>query len=174
MALSLGLATVILGADWTILKRDWLPIIWHLKHGRHVEMKGVRFTVPLLFQEDHGTSANSLEFFQFPGHFNKKTAAITILFNKPNAAPAFSDTFSREERTAYLSEKPGNCVDYVSQERRYVTANNLSFSFLAPSAPTYIYCDFGDGLSANFSGSLDARDDFYAFLANAKVVKRKD
>jgi hypothetical protein len=165
IALTLALATVIVGVDGAIFRKDWLPLLWHLRHGRHVELNGIRFTVPLLFQEDHGTLDDTVEFYQFPGRFSKKTAAITIQFNKTSPGQAFDDTFSRDERTARFAEKPGKCAEYVSQDRRYVTADN---------APTYIYCDFGEGWRANFSGSLGAKDEFYAFLADAKLVTRKD
>jgi len=137
-------------------------------------LNGVQFTVPLLFEEDHGTLSDTLEFYQFPGRFSRKTSAITIQLNKTRPVRAFDTTFSRSERTANFAEKLGKCVEYVSQDRRYVTVNNMRFSFLADSAPTYIYCDFGDGWRANFSGSLDAKSKFYAFLADAKLAKRKD
>jgi len=170
IALALTLAILIVGADWALFHRDWMPLFWHLRHGRHAELNGVRFTVPLLYQEDHGASTDMVEFYQFPGRFSKKTAAITIQFNKSSSIPAFDSTFVVRERTASLAEKRGNCVEYVSP--RYITVGE--FSMLSNSAPTYIYCDFGNGWRANFSGSLDAKYDFYAFLADAKLLSRRN
>jgi hypothetical protein len=73
---------------------------------------------------------------------------------------------------AHFAARAGKCVEHVSQDRRYVTVNDLRISFLADSAPTYIYCDFGDGWRAVFSGSLNARNEFYAFLEAAQEVKQ--
>jgi hypothetical protein len=172
LGLILGLAAVILLADSALFNKEWPPLLWHVRHGRHVELNGIRFTVPMLFEEDHGALLDTLEFYQFPGRFSKKRSAITIQFNKANPAPAVQDPFSKEERTVHFGEKAGRCVQYVSQEgvRRYVTVNNLELTGPADSAPTYIYCDFGDGWRASFSGSFNARDEFYAFLAGAKPV----
>jgi hypothetical protein len=172
ITLSLGLTVVIIVADWAILHRDWMPLLWHLKHGRHIEANGIQFTVPLLYQEDHGALDDTIAFYQFPGHFSKKTAAITIRFNRQNPTPAMGDAFSRAERDARLAEKPGECVEYVAKEMRYITVDNMQFAFPANNAPTYIYCNFSQGTSVSFSGDFAAKEDFYAFIANAEVVNR--
>jgi hypothetical protein len=173
IASTLGLAVVIIAADWAILHRDWMPLLWHLKHGRHIESNGIQFTVPMLYQEDHGALADTIAFYQFPGHFSKKTAAITIQFDKSSLAPSMGDSFSREERSAHLAEEPGQCVEYVAKWTTHISIDNLQLDLPARNAPTYIYCNFSPGLSASFSGDFAARSDFYAFLADAEVVQRK-
>jgi hypothetical protein len=174
LALILGLVAVIVAADWALLHRDWMPLLWHLKHGRHIESNGLQFTVPLLFQEDHGSLAGTMAFYQFPGHFSEKTAAITIHFDRRSPVPPMGDSFRREERSAHIAESPGQCVEYVAKQLRHIKVNNMDIAFPANNAPTYIYCDFGDRLSASFSGDFAAKEDFYTFLANAETVDRKN
>ncbi|HEY6305518.1 MAG TPA: hypothetical protein VI488_03545 [Candidatus Angelobacter sp.] len=173
IALSLGLSAAIILVDWAILHRDWIPLLWHLRHGRHLEADGILFTVPLLYQEDHEFLAHTVAFYQFPGHFSKKTAAITIHFDQRRPAPSIDDSFSGEERSAHLAGKPGQCVEYVAKQLRHIKVDDMDFAFPAANAPTHIYCNFSPGLSADFSGDFAARDDFYEFLANAEVVNRK-
>jgi hypothetical protein len=174
IALSLGLVVVIILVDWAILHEDWIPLLWHLRHGRHVEANSILFTVPLLYQEDHGALAHTVAFYQFPGHFSKKTAAITIQFNQRRPTPSMDDSFTRGERSAHLAGRPGQCVEYVAKQQwRHIKIDNMDVAFPAGNAPTHIYCNFSLELSAAFSGDFAAKDDFYEFLANAEVVNRK-
>lgn len=83
------------------------------------------------------------------------------------------DAFIRRERSAHLGERPGRCVEYVANVTRHLSSDKFHFDMLAPDAPTYIYCGFGENLSASFAGDFDARDDFYTFIADAENVNRK-
>jgi hypothetical protein len=173
LAFGLALAIVIIVVDWSILHKDWRPLLWHIRHGRHVEMNGYRFTVPLLYDEDHGALARTLTVFQFPGHFSNKTSAITVEFGGSRPVPRFDgDDFEKYDRTAYLGPIHGNCIEYVAKQRREVSINNMSFSYTVPTASTYVYCNFNESLSTSFSGTFNAKEDFYLFMGQAEVVRK--
>lgn len=63
-----------------------IAIAWHLRHGFHAEMRGLRFSVPLLYDENHGSNILQLSIDTSPGHLNKKIAFITIDFHRQTSS----------------------------------------------------------------------------------------
>jgi hypothetical protein len=169
VALGFCFAVAIIVTDMSVFHQEWIPLRWHLRHGFHAEMNGIRFTVPLLYDEDHGSQPNTLAFWKFPGCFSRKTAAVTVQTRKEPLEPRFTggSEFRRTELAAALVGKEGKCVEYAGKE-------DSTLRVAADNRPLYIFCSFGENLYASFSGTLNAKEEFYAFLRNAELVNRKN
>ena len=83
---SVLLLIAVMGADYFLPESS--AIFWHLRHGVHADMQGIRFRVPLMYEENHGDSLLELSFDTSPGHLNRKLAFVTVDFHKiPSPQP---------------------------------------------------------------------------------------
>ena len=143
-------------------------LIWHVRHGNHVEINGIRFQVPLGYK-----SRNS----RFPGVvvFNRQdenaSALIQVYFeHRASAEPGSSLTQEQiksfgihqtGKRKATLAGHDGACIEYL------VTFGNASLI-------AQIECSFGTDLHTSFFGTPSKITDFYKFMEAAQPVQRNN
>ncbi|HYX53390.1 MAG TPA: hypothetical protein VE783_08050 [Candidatus Limnocylindrales bacterium] len=158
-----------LAADY--LLAESMALAWHVRHGFHVEMNGIRFKVPLLYYEDHGSNMLELSLSTIPGRLNKKEATIVVDFHRQR--PLSEDKaevggarlqkwgMSRSgTRTIQMVGRTGSCTDFTGK------------SASIPS-PYVVDCSFGDEMRIHFFGTENAVADFYSILQSAEVVRGK-
>jgi len=169
----------ILLADLFLFGQYLPPLVWHVRHGNFVAMHGVRFSVPLLYEEDEDRRVNRLLIITRQTRFRRKIGAITIEFRKrapfPQDTPQVREFEERVEgvrravtRKLLLAGREGECVEYVPINRDQGNGVMLSLDWYT------IDCRFGDDMGASFSGTQNAAQDFYAVLQSAGAVKGKD
>lgn len=172
----LALLLLVLAVNYFLAESG--AIGWHLRHGFHTEMNGLRFKVPLLYEEDHGINMLQLSFSTTPGHINKKMAFLSVDFHKQ--PPAEADSPQRTARLAQLGIKEsaphplrlaghdGTCIDLapLDPESSAPITRILKGNY-------EIRCTFADDLHVTFWGTANARSDFYAIMQSAESVKGK-
>jgi hypothetical protein len=172
------LLVLIFAADYFLAES--MAIAWHVRHGFHAEMQGLRFKVPLLYDEDHGVNMLELSFHTLPGHLNGKMAFITVDFHKqPPVAAGSPPQDAQLARFGHKHSEPhplrvagrdGTCADRVPipiAQDAPLTARVLADTY-------FINCMFGDDLRIRFSGSKNAIPDFYSIMQSAEPVKGKN
>ena len=138
-------------------------LLWHVRHGNHVEIKGIRFQVPLGYK-----SRNS----RFPGVFvfnrqeNNAYALIQVYFEHRASAEPGSNLTQEQitsfgirqtgKRKATLAGHDGGCIEY-------------SIGLLVQAE-----CSFGTDLHTSFVGTPGNITDFYAFMQAAQPVQRNN
>ncbi len=149
--------------------REYLPaLIWHVRHGNHVEINGIRFRVPPGYK-----SRNS----SFPGVFvfnrqeDNAYALIQVYFEHRASAEPGSDLTQEQiesfgirptgKRKATLAGHDGACIEY-------------SVTFGGTSSIAQAECSFGTDLHTSFFGSPSKITDFYGFMEAAQRVQRKN
>jgi hypothetical protein len=175
--LRVGLAITIVLADWYLFAGYIPAVVWHARHGNHVDMNGLRFRVPLLYEEDHSGRMNELSISTLGGPYKRKFGFITIDFHRQ--APAEPDSQEGVARLASvglrksasvrlrLAGREGTCFTYVAittgedaPAPAQIMAGNIS-------------CTFGNDLGVSFNGTPNAVPDFYAIIASAENIKGK-
>lgn len=151
-------------------------LAWHASHGFHREMNGVRFHVPLLYQENDGSAYNQFSFYTWPSAFHHKDGSITVDFQKQPSKKPFQPLDERSQqalgmslrgqRPAKLANQSGNCFEYRIDELTLIPARH-------GSERVRIECRFADDVLASFNGSSNAVPEFYSFLNEAELVKQK-
>lgn len=175
--LIVALAGAIVVAD-VYLFAGYIPaLVWHVRHGNHVEMNGLRFRVPFLYEEDHDSRMNELSLSTLGGHFSRKFGSVTIDFHRQAPVePDSAETVARLARVGLrksagprlsLAGREGVCFTYVA------IATGEDVPVLAQFMAGNISCTFGNDLGAKFHGTPNAVPDFYAIIASAENVKGK-
>ena len=151
-------------------------LVWHARHGNHVEMNGLRFRVPLMYEEDHGSRMNELSISTLGGPYNRKFGSVTIDFHRQVAEPDSPEAVTRLARLGLrksvgaklrLADREGTCFTYVA------IATGQDAPAPAQIMAGSISCKFGDDLGAGFHGTPNAVPDFYAIIASAENIKGK-
>ena len=155
-----------------------IAIGWHLRHGFHAEMNGIKFRVPLLYEEDHRVNLQQLSFSTTPGHLNKKIAFLSVDFHKQTLAEPDS-----AQRTAQLNQlgikesaphqlrmagHDGSCIDQLPLDQGSPESTGLVLR-----GNYEIRCTFAGDLHVSFWGTPNAVPDFYAIMQSAESVKGK-
>jgi len=147
---------------------------WHLRHGFYHTANGLKFRVPLFYQETRTAETNQFSIQTFRSAISRKDASITVKFSsdlsdRSTEPPSYEEAKSigmtlLERRTIEMSRRRGDCVVYGKND---LTLNrNPGFSRL------WITCRFGKNMETEFEGSAGAVPDFYSFLQTAKEVKQ--
>jgi hypothetical protein len=155
---------VILLVDLVLFGLYIPPLVWHAGHGNYVEMKGIRYRLPLIYLE-HSTVGDELYISTTLYPFPLKTAEITLRPRKAYAIPE-TDDFMRGlglqrslSRRVNVAGREGTCVEYAPS---------------ATTTTTYIVlCTLAEDLNAEFMGTENAIPDFYAILQSGEAVKGK-
>ena len=175
--LIVALASTIVLADMYLFAGYIPSLVWHARHGNQVEMNGLRFRVPLLYEEDHSGRMNELSISTLGGPYQRKFGFVTIDVHRQ--APAEPDSPEGVARLASfglrksagarlrLADREGVCFTYVA----------ITTGEDAP-APAQIMagsisCTFGNDLGVRLNGTPKAVPDFYAIIASAENVKGK-
>jgi hypothetical protein len=155
---------VILLADLVLFGLYIPPLVWHAGHGNYVEMKGIRYRLPLMYLE-HSAIGNELYISTTLHRFPQKIAEITLSPHKTYSIPE-TDDFMRDlglqrslRRRVNVAGREGTCVEYAPA---------------TTTRTTYIVrCTLAEDLNAEFMGTENAIPDFYAILQSGEAVKGK-
>jgi hypothetical protein len=167
------LATVLvleLAVDY--LLAESIPIAWHLRHGFHAELQGLRFRVPFLYYEDHGVNMLQLSFNTMPGRLNKKYAFVTVDFHKQPPTPP--ETAELKETRLKKFGMQQERVQQVRMAGREGICTDFAPALLDSIGQYVIDCSFGEDLHVHFNGTQNAIPDFYTIVASAESVKGKN
>lgn len=160
------------GADYFL--PESVALIWHLQHGSHAEMQGIRFRVPLLYDENHGDTLGELSFSTSFGHLNRKMAFVTVDFHE--VAPPHPDSPQREailqriglrqsrSHKLRMAGHEGVCTDLEP-------LTTATFGTRNGAALYQINCSFADDLHVFFSGTPNAIPDFYEIVNSAENIR---
>ena len=166
---------------WTTLNYfsvETMALVWHLQHGFHAELGGIRMRVPLSFQAHSPKGLPELTMIRFGGHVWKGGGLITIDFRHPG--PEAMQTIEARlpnklvtrtrigERPVTFAGRSGMCVEYIpqvddSRANQYIQAMN----------PRDIDCWFGD-VGVEMIGTANLKDDFYNIIQTAEPIRRKN
>jgi hypothetical protein len=152
-------------------------LVWHLRHGFHAEIGGIRVRVPLAYEADDPHGLSSLSITRLPSRLWRKGGFIIIDFQKLPSPEAMesADALLRKsdpgtgmkrirvgERTAIFAGRQGTCVEYNAETVR------------PPVSGYEIQCRFGADVSVELIGSPDLKNDFYEMIRTAEAVRRKN
>jgi hypothetical protein len=137
-------------------------------------VNGIRFLVPLFYQEESMLGENQLSIRAYSAQIHRKHAIITVDFLPKTANPVPVPT-AREDaeslglipmrhRNAILANRPGTCMEYAKSEL-------VLAGYTAPQL-VYIECRFGQDLDVRFDGSQDSASEFYYFIESAREANR--
>jgi hypothetical protein len=170
------IAAAIVLVDLSLFQVNISAFWWHVRHGFHREVHGVRFRIPLFYEESASSVMNEFSICTFRTPIHTKSSLITVAF-PPWVARGPSGLLSTDdasriglaplrERRARFGDRTGSCAEYLQQR---LVLNGASgpkdLDFL------YIRCQFGEDLTATFDGTRNAIPEFYAFMEAAEEVK---
>jgi hypothetical protein len=174
--LIVALAGIIVLADMYLFAGCIPALVWHARHGSHVEMNGLTFRVPLFYEEDHTDRVNELSISTLGGPYNHKFGFITIDFHRQSPVePDSPEGVARLARLGLrksagprlrLAGREGFCFTYAA------TATGEGAS-VAQTMAGSISCRFGDEIGATFHGTPNAVADFYAIIVSAENIRGK-
>jgi hypothetical protein len=166
----IALLALVFTADYFL--SETLALGWHLRHGFHAEMNGIKFKVPVLYREDHEPKLLEISFSTMPGRYNRKMAVLTVDFHKQPPAAQDPERGARLVRLGVKESAPrpvrmaghdGTCVEqsplYQEDTGRMLKGNYT------------IRCSFADDLYVSFWGTQNAVPDFYTIVQSAEAVK---
>jgi len=166
--------TLIVLVDLQLFGMSLLAFAWHVRHGFHREVHGIKFRVPLFYQESEDSTLNQFSIHAFPSDMHREDSAITVSF-PPWTSEMALDPLSKEDaermglvliaqRHAKLGNRSGSCAEYLQDDL------DLG-GRLSGLGPTEIECRFHN-VEVRFTGSRNAVPEFYSFIESAKEVNR--
>ena len=174
-----GFTALILVAVSLIIKygyADLSAFAWHLRHGFHAELLGVRVPVPLSYEAEDPAGLPYLSLIKLPGILWHGADFIEIDFRGLPSQDAQAATVAivtksgstlkrtkTAERPAAFAGRQGACSEY---DIELVDPRLVFKSF-------EIYCHFDGNVSATFMGSPKREDDFYNIIRGAKPLGAK-
>ena len=150
---------------------------WHLLHGFHTEVNGVRIWVPYSYHPSSDFGGDRIvALTRWHGLFatprdRVKGGSILIGFVRPNQAtvplmtgPHPAEPYvERGERKLTMAGRSGTCKEYAFD----VASSQDS---LADKDTRTIYCWFGTDLRASFLGGPAAQRTFYEVIQSAELA----
>lgn len=151
-------------------------IAWHVRHGFHAEVGGIRLRVPLLYEADDPHGLPSLFISRSPGLLGPG-GFITVDFQKlptkeqRDAAEGllkekgFQSGITEVragKRIVSLAGRQGTCTEYN------VTMNKLRINSYE------INCQFSGDVSTMLMGSARLKNDFYSIIESAQPLEAKN
>ena len=174
--LFVAVASAILLVDLSLFQANIFAFWWHAKHGFHREVHGVRFRVPLFYEQSDSSVMNEFSIYSLRTPIHTKSSSITVEFppwdaTGPSGLLSMDDA-SRiglvplREQGARFGDRTGSCAEYLRQK---LVLNGPS----GPKDldPLYISCQFGEYVTTTFDGTRNAIPEFYAFMEAAQEVK---
>lgn len=174
-----GFIALILGAASLVIKYDYADLsalAWHIRHGSHVNVGGVRVPIPMSFEASDPSGLPSLLITRSRGLLWHEGGLVDIDFRRMPSPedeevlvallPKGSSTIKRKkigERAATFAGRQGKCVEYHTQliDPRLVIKSYE------------IYCRFNGDVSARFMGSPTVKDNFYNIIQTAEPLGAK-
>jgi len=165
-----------------ILMRTVPHFGWHVLHGFHCNLRGVRVWVPSSYRAVSGTP-DTLALIAFRGlnptpREEVKAGTIMINFAEPDLAQlpleialgqgiislnTDGPRFKKSEREMTMAGRNGRCLEYginTGPNSKYLVDNDT----------IKIYCWFGNDLRASFLGRSSSAREFYEVVASARVA----
>jgi hypothetical protein len=152
-------------------------VLWHIRHGSHAEIEGIRLTVPLTYEADDPGGLPSLSIMKLAGHLSGPGGIIMIDLRSRLSLEALeaADAPARQrgikpeidqvrlgDRPATFAGRRGKCVEYRTE-------------VMQPRLQGFeIVCGFEGDVSVQFIGSSNLRDDVYNIIQTAEPAKRKN
>ena len=177
-----GMALVLLVIAWAALVYflvETQTVAWHVQHGFHAEVGGIRMRVPLSYVADDPQGLPSLTLTRRGGRLWRGGATIMIDFRRPS--PAANQAIEAkappnelikrnklDERTLTFAGRSGTCVEYVPQ-----LADSRVNAILQEADMRDIDCWFG-GVEVELLGTASLREDLYYIIQTAEPIGRKN
>lgn len=159
---------------------------WHVVHGSHTQVKGVRIWVPYSYRAFTFDEGRVLSLTPWPGLFpshrdQMRGGSIRIDFLGPNQGEPglmigphpgpveflLSGPFQESsKRELTIAGRSGEC-------REYAFDLQSSKNALADEDTRTIYCRFAPDLRASFVGGASAQRKFYEVIQSAELVRGK-
>jgi hypothetical protein len=163
---------------------ETIAIAWHVRHGFSAETNRLRFKIPLLYSADVDRQGQSIQITTLSGAARYrltspeqfKMALIDVRAAQPARGSAEQDVATRRDlmarlgyqhqgqRDAMLAGTTGKCMEYAGPP---IGDSGVHFG----TKNIEIHCTFGDFLSASFTGTPGAVNDFYELLQSAEPIK---
>lgn len=165
-----------------ILMRTVPHFGWHVLHGFHCNLRGVRVWVPFSYRAVSGTP-NTLALIAFRGlnptpREEVKAGTIMINFTESEMARLPLEItlgqgiialntdgpfVKKNERDITMAGRNGRCLEYGINTGPYSES-------LVDSDTIKIYCCFGNDLRASFLGRSSSAREFYEIVASARAA----
>ena len=155
-----------------------LNLVWHLQHGFHAEVGGIRMRVPLTYEADAPNGLPELTITRISGRAWHGGGFIMINFRRPSteaeeAALAMlpNKLVTRQkvgERALTFAGRPGMCVEYIPH-----AGDSLLNHYLQAMNARDIDCWFGD-VGVELLGSAKLKDDLYNIIQTAQPIGRNN
>lgn len=173
------LATAFLVTFWST---ELSAISWHLRHGFHADLGGVRVRVPFSYEASDPHGLPSLWIDRLPGVLWRDGGFIFLDFQRlpsPEAIEAAESLLKSKgkdigisrmrvgERTAMFAGKQGKCIEYNTRASLPEPLKGYAMTGFE------IQCRFGDDVSASLMGSPTLKNDFYNIIQTAKLINEK-
>jgi hypothetical protein len=150
-----------------------IAVLWHLRHGSHAEVNGIRFPVPLAYEVSESHGLPRLGMVRFAGHAWRGGGMIDIDFYKQASPEVVRLLQSRvliksqveAEQMATLAGKAGKCVEGVPE-----TGNAQLQKIIRDRDFLEIDCWFGGEVEVVFRGTSNLKSDFYSVIQGAVPV----
>jgi len=178
--LVLGVILLIM-ANYTLFAPEIESAFWHLFHGSHVEMQGIRFNVPWLYYADSGFQRNAFGMESFQGvvrqhympaplfgtsiHVEMRPAMISHVQLDPQREALVLQKLGRKsvgEFAASIAGREGLCKKTIGIDGITVSGEQ----------EMQIQCPFGSDLRITFRGPTRNASDLDNFLRDAKTVSQ--
>lgn len=149
--------------------------VWHLRHGFHAEVGGVRVKIPLAYETSGSNGLPSLLITRMGGNMWHGGAAISIDFHKKPSPELVRLLELRGamkktkigEQTAVFAGRSGTCVESIPQtgnERLQMGIQSMDYR--------EIECWFGGNVEVTFRGTGNVKPDFYTVVQSATAIQR--
>lgn len=176
-----GAIVLALVVVWAVL--DYFSVeagdfVWHLRHGFHAEVGGIRVMVPFSYQADSPQGLPELTLIKSGGRISHGGGFISIDFRHPSpqAVEAVEAMLPNKlvtrkrvgDRAVTFAGRSGTCVEYIPQ----ISDSRIN-EIIQATDPRDIDCWFGD-LGVELLGSSNLKEDFYNIIRAAEPVQRKN
>lgn len=163
------IAVLLIGsaADYS---REIFAVFWHLRHGSHAEVRGIRFPVPLEYEVLESPGLPWLTMVRVAGHAWHGGGVIDIDFHK-QPSPEFVRLLQSRglmksqvvgEQIATLAGKPGKCVEGIPE-----TGDAQLQKIIRDRDFLEIDCWFGGEVEVTLRGTANLKNDFYSVIYGA-------
>jgi len=174
-----GATIAVLLMAWAVANyysTEMFAVWWHLRHGSHAEVDGIRFPVPFAYEVSESPGLPRLAMIRFEGHAWRGFGVIDIEFRKQPSPEAIELLESRGigrktivgGQEATLAGKPGKCVEAIPQ----IGIAQLQ-ELMRQRDTREIDCWFGGEVEVTFRGTASLRDEFYSVIRGAAAVQGK-
>jgi hypothetical protein len=174
----IALAVVVAWAALDYFSVETAALAWHVRHGFHAELGGIRMRVPLSYEADDPTGLPGLTMIRRSGRLWRGGGIITIDFNQPSpeALQAIEAMHPNKlieknkvgERTVTFAGRTGTCIEYIPQ-----TTDTLLNELIKATGSRDIDCWFG-GVGVELLGTASLKEDFYNIIQTAEPTGRKN